>query len=151
MKRFWDKVDKSGDCWLWTDSIASHGYGQFHIAKSRPVVRAHRFAWQLEHGSIPDGLCVLHKCDVKACVNPAHLFLGTQADNMHDMRDKARGRTCDQSGENNCSAKLDEEAVRVIRIYVEHGHEQKALARHMGISYSTVRNIMTRRTWKHVN
>ena len=148
MKRFWDKVDKSGDCWLWTACIASHGYGQFHIAKSRPVVRAHRFAWQLEHGSIPAGLCVLHSCDVKACVNPAHLFLGTQADNVRDMI--AKRRISDRRGAMNSSAKLDEEAVRVIRIYVEHGHEQNALARHMGISYTTVRNIMTRQTWKHV-
>ena len=88
--RFWAKVDKSGDCWLWTGAIfAGNGYGQFSPAHHVNVA-AHRFSWELHNGPIPDGLLVCHHCDTPLCVRLDHLFLGTASDNMQDMIRKGR-------------------------------------------------------------
>lgn len=87
-ERFWPKVRRAGDddCWLWSGSLMTRGYGQF-FWNGRPD-GAHRVAWILTHGSIPDGLFVLHRCDVRPCCNPAHLFLGTHKHNMEDAQAK---------------------------------------------------------------
>jgi hypothetical protein len=94
--RFWSKVnrDRLSDCWLWTASTMSDfGYGQFTVRCAPGPQRhlyAHRVSWELAHGPIPNGLQILHRCDVPLCVNPDHLFLGTQADNLIDARQKGR-------------------------------------------------------------
>jgi hypothetical protein len=88
MDRFWSKVAKGADdaCWLWQAGRFKSGYGAFAM---RPhTKRAHRVAWELVNGPIPDGLHVLHECDTPPCCNPAHLFLGTHADNMRDRQSK---------------------------------------------------------------
>lgn len=93
VQRFWSKVNKSNTCWLWTGStILRYGYGQFamKVHGRWTMVRAHRFAWETTHGPIPKNLHVLHKCDHPACVRPDHLWLGSQAENMADMRKKGR-------------------------------------------------------------
>lgn len=94
--RFWDKVAIDRGCWLWTAGTR-HGYGAISEGgRGSPMIMAHRFSWEFHFGPIPDGLGVLHKCDNPPCVNPAHLFLGTQGDNMRDKavkgRDFARNR-----------------------------------------------------------
>ena len=88
--RFWGGVDRCGpdECWPWPDSFSPRCHGQTNWRGKRPL--AHRVAWELTHGPIPEGLWVLHRCDVPACCNPAHLFLGTHADNMRDMVAKRR-------------------------------------------------------------
>lgn len=95
-QRFWSKVDRNGPahpelgtrCWVWTASTAA-GYGNFCVR--RPLnVGSHRFSWELSNGPIPEGLWVLHRCDNRRCVNPAHLFLGTAKDNVRDMIAKGR-------------------------------------------------------------
>lgn len=89
MDRFWAKVRKTDTCWLWTGARTRPGWhGHFHVGDR--LTTAHRFIWQQTHGSIPTGLNVCHHCDVPNCVNPAHLYIGTQADNMRDAY--ARGR-----------------------------------------------------------
>jgi hypothetical protein len=91
MIRFWSKVLKGKSCWNWTASLTQDGYGRFQTG-SRTQERAHRFSWILEHGQIPSGMQVLHKCDNPKCVRPDHLFLGTPKDNMTDKAKKGRSR-----------------------------------------------------------
>ena len=90
---FWAKVDKTDTCWLWTGGKDTGGYGALRVKAPRlsnKKVRASRYSWELHNGPIPEGLWVLHTCDVRHCVNPAHLWLGTRQDNVDDM--KAKGR-----------------------------------------------------------
>lgn len=95
LDRFWAQVQKSNECWLWTGAKqTTGGYGIMHVSNIRH--RAHRFSYELHNGPIPPGLCVLHRCDVPACVNPDHLWTGTRADNTKDMIKK--GRAAYQNG-----------------------------------------------------
>jgi len=90
-KRFWGKVQKTDSCWIWTGGTNGHGYGSLvidHTGNHR--IYAHRLSWIIHYGEILNGLQVLHKCDNPLCVNPEHLFLGTQKDNMDDMMAKGR-------------------------------------------------------------
>ena len=82
--RFWEKIHRTNNCCNWT-AFKAHGYGRFD------GMRAHRFAWEITYGAIPNGAFILHKCDNPSCVKPTHLFLGTQKDNMNDMILKGRG------------------------------------------------------------
>lgn len=97
--RFWKKVDKSGDCWLWTASTDRKGYGKIGSGADRRTLIASRVAYELQIGPIPEGLNVLHTCDTPPCVRGSHLFLGTQLDNIHDAIHKGRFRTGSHSGE----------------------------------------------------
>lgn len=96
MEKFWSQVEKTDSCWRWTGRTKRHffGYGVFRFYGRN--VNTHRVSWILTHGEIPNGLCVLHKCDVPECVNPDHLFLGTHADNCKDRH--AKGRTNNAPG-----------------------------------------------------
>ena len=87
-ERFWNKVDKSGDCWLWTGAKTGRGYG--HILINGNSISAHRYSWEIHYGKIPENMCILHRCDNPICIKPEHLFLGTQTDNIADMDRKGR-------------------------------------------------------------
>lgn len=140
-------VDESG-CWLWTASLNHRGYGQFAI-KHGDVVRAHRYAWELANGPIPEGMHVLHRCDVRHCVKPEHLFLGTNADNQADMDAKARRSAPPQRcGEANNKTRLTEAEVREVR---EASGAVRDIGSDYGISGATVSNIKRRKTWAHVD
>lgn len=88
--RFWEKVDKSGDCWLWTAFVSPDGYGKFWKNDIQRGYAANRMSWELTHGEIPDGVLVCHTCDTPLCVKPSHLFLGTPKDNALDCAKKLR-------------------------------------------------------------
>lgn len=89
-EKFWQKVNKTESCWLWKGCVNTTGYGMVNWAGKKNIV-AHRLVWKLTNGQIPDGLQVLHRCDITRCVNPQHLFLGTIQDNAADR--VAKGRT----------------------------------------------------------
>lgn len=152
-ERFWENVDKSGACWLWLAALDVHGYGRFRFKKQS--VKAHRVAWELAQGPIPAGLSVLHNCpggDNRRCVNPAHMFLGTQADNMRDMRAKGRqGIPNPVHGETHHNAKLDADTVRQIRLALAGGEGHKRIGTRFGVSERTIFNIAHGRIWKHVS
>jgi hypothetical protein len=145
--RFWEKIDKGGDCWLWTGSLNGNGYGQIKHGVGRPRL-AHRIAWELAHGPIPPGVAVLHRCDNPACVRHGHLFLGTQLDNVADMLTKRR----QAHGRSFPHAKLSDSAARSIRErYAAGGTTHRALAAEFGVDRSQVSLAIGRQSWKHVS
>lgn len=173
-ERFWEKVDKNGpvpqhmqhlgSCWIWTRSLIGGGYGCFNIARHKTWY-AHRFSYSLLVGEIPKDMQCLHRCDNRKCVNPLHLFLGTNSDNVADKIAKGRNnhmkgpawsefiRQNQPRGESAATAKLSESDVLKIRAlykYGSHDFGTIALARQFGIGCSYVSAIVHRRNWKHV-
>lgn len=138
---FVERIPEAG-CWIWTGSVTRDGYGQFAIA-SRPV-SAHRYAYRIAFGSIPNGLCVCHRCDVRACVNPAHLFVGTNMENMQDKM--VKGRHVSSCGERHGSAKLTAEQVLAIR---SDPRLLREIAADYGVVETTISHIKTGRTWSN--
>lgn len=148
--RFWEKVDRSGECWLWTGQTTehpTHPYGVLRRDGRR--LRAHRFAWELTHGPVPDGLLVCHSCDVTPCVRPDHLFLGTNQDNTQDMLAKERHGTERVHGSDHHKAVLSEDDVRRIRSELG-SRSLGSLATEYGVSKGLVWQISAGRIWKHV-
>lgn len=147
-QRFWAKVKKGGDgeCWLWQGARKPTGYGKVTVRDPhKRGVGAHRFAWELTHGRIRDGLHVCHRCDNPPCVNPRHLFLGTISDNIRDSF--AKGRK-DFRGEGCPRARLKAEQVRRIRASTE---PLAVVAKEFGISQTHVSSIRHGRTWKSLS
>jgi hypothetical protein len=145
--QFWARVDKSGECWLWTGSTMGGGYGQFRW--NARGTATHRVSYELAHGPIPAGMEVCHNCpggDNPLCVNPAHLFLGSHADNMHDMA--AKGKK--DRGEKHYSTTLTDKDVRLIRTREAAGETQRALAAAYGLTFQAIHRIVRRKTWRHV-
>lgn len=139
--RFWVRVDKSAgttECWLWTGA-KTKGYGHCQVAGKR--YSAHRFSYVLALGSIPDGLCVCHKCDNPSCVNPVHLVLCTHKDNMQDKATKGRGN----------KTKLTVAQVKAARaVYFDFPISNAQLGKAFGVHRSTMKNALLGKAWKHV-
>jgi len=154
-RHFWPKVNKNGSipahcpelgpCWLWTAGLDKDGYG---VSVRR---KAHRRAWEFVHGSIPRRLLILHQCDTRACVRLSHLFIGTTADNVRDRQVKQRGARGERQG----SARLTANQVREIRQLIpNNGGIHRgiiAVARRFGVDPSTIRQVVTYQSWKHVS
>lgn len=137
-----------GGCWLWNGTKKRAGYGVIVVGGRGPRRHylAHRVSWERAFGAIPSGKVVCHKCDQPSCVNPAHLFLGTSADNVSDMVRKGRHA----KGEHHGCAKVSEADVREIRSLHSGGMSQLGIARQFGISNSTIHLIVKGRLWAHV-
>lgn len=148
-ERFWSKMVILGadDCWVWQRARDPKGYGRYGVGKK--MCFAHRHAYALTFGPIPEGLCCLHKCDNPPCCNPSHLFLGTQADNMRDMF--AKNRHPPVQGERHPRAKLtDANVVEIRRLYATGLYIQQELADKYGVHCSIIGFIVNRKIWKHV-
>ena len=144
-EKFLQFVVRAEGCWGWTGPSHNAGYGQ--IYHDNMDFLAHRVAYELFIGQIPDGMHVLHHCDNPPCTNPTHLFLGTHADNMHDMVVKGRS----QRGERNGRARLTEDQVLEIRAAYTNGDVlQRELAHQYGIATSLVSRIVNRKIWAYL-
>lgn len=145
-EKFWARVSVFNGCWLWTGAVDSRGYG--HLAWHGKNARAHRVAFELQHGQIPKGVgyhgtVVMHVCDNKLCCNPAHLVLGTHADNMADMKAKGRRKTIN-AGAKNGRAKLTSEQVQAIRA---DKRGKRTIAPEYGISPAQVQRVRLGKQW----
>lgn len=144
---FWAKADRTGGgCWLWTGQRLprpGHEYGR--LSYGGRAWAAHRLAWTLEHGPIPGGMHVLHRCDNPPCVNPAHLFLGTNADNVADR--EAKGRRHAPRGEAHPRARLTIDQVR--EILATPDERPCVLGRRYGVDSSAITSIRKGRSWRH--
>ena len=179
--RYVAKLPNERGCMIWEGPKTKKGYGLFRVNTTRSGPRrnmtcAHRIAWEMENGSIPDGLNCLHSCDNPSCVNIKHLFLGTQKENIADARSKGRLATGDRHGlhkhpetiargsrhgsvthpervargERNSSAKLTGKDVSEIRRYAAEGVTQKSIAKKYSVSKSSIYRIVKRERWSHV-
>jgi hypothetical protein len=146
VNRFWSKVEKTEGCWTWTGSLNKKGYGQFSVRGK--MKKAHRVSYELINGPITDNLLVCHTCDNPSCVNPAHLWLGTIAENNADMMRKGRHRTDPPCGERHGNPKLTYAIVETIRReYAEGGITYRKLADRYGVHQSAIGNVVRQTNW----
>jgi len=145
VQRFNSKWTHVTDCWLWQAAKNSDGYGSFR-RDNATTCSAHRMSWEIHRGPVPEGMQVLHHCDTPACVNPSHLYLGTQLDNIQDRVTRGRGNR--PIGEKHPQAKLTEDDVRRIRA---DDRTYKQIAADYGVSYHAIDGIKRGKRWKHVN
>lgn len=146
---FWRLVEKTEGCWVWHGSIMqSGGYGRFSFQGKR--WRAHHLSYFLTHGStVPDGMVLCHKCDNPKCVNPQHLFVGTQAENIWDMHSKNRGGGQFGKREEHPGAKLTKEQVaRIKNEYKPRVVTQQSLADRYGVTRSAINAIVNDYSWR---
>jgi hypothetical protein len=133
-------------CWVWTAYRDEKGYGRLMV--DGKIVRAHRVAWSLRNGPVPEGLHVLHECDYRACVNPQHLHPGTDQQNNDEKVARGRQSHAGHPGEKNPSAKLSIEQVRDAFSRRDGGETQGAIAAHFGVSRSAIQLVLARKTWR---
>jgi hypothetical protein len=145
-ERFWEKVSVQMEgCWEW---LGAHDrYGMIKFGSGDNNWLAHRVSWIIHNGPIPEGVCVLHKCDNTLCCRPDHLFLGTQLDNIHDRDKKRRG--VQMYGEKHWKAKLSEKDVAEIRA-LQDILSTTELSRNYGVTHGQIRFVQNRQSWKHV-
>ena len=144
-ERLWSRIPQSpSGCWEWQGKRNKYGYGVLQVEGRHRM--AHRFAYELTYGPIPDGFLICHICDNPSCCRPDHLFPGTMADNMRDACHKGRLA----KGENHRHSKLNEDKVREIRTLWERGEQIVKLASVFGVSAACVGQVVHRKLWKHV-
>src|SRR5262245_28359638 len=162
--RFWVKVNKTDTCWLWTAARFTNGYGAFRVSAQQR--RVHRVIWEDLNGPVPDGLVICHRCDVKHCVRPEHLFLGTQADNIADRDIKGHVANGERNGmrlhpERHPHGAARGERVRTARytaqdvllwreMYASGNWSIRKLATHLNVHHDTLYAIVSRKSWRHI-
>ncbi len=141
------KLDKRSGCHVWKASTRGKGYGQFKLNYKN--TSAHRVAYELAYGPIPESMHVCHKCDNPPCVNPKHLWLGTNEENIEDKSNKGRYNAA--RGSDNGSAKVTEKmAIKIRWLYSTGKHTQTRLATRFNISRGAVGQLIRKETWKHI-
>ncbi len=154
---FWRMVRKTESCWLWLGGKGESGHGRFQFSLydaagnllERTSAQAHRFSWELANGPVDEALEVCHNCpggDNPACINPAHLFVGTHLDNMRDASEKNQL----PKGGGHYNSKLSDDLVRQIRSEVAAGRPQKEVAAELGMARGVISSIVNRKAWRHV-
>lgn len=141
--RFWRKVDRRGpdECWSWMAGKDGKGYGSFFVGTANYI--APRVSWAIHHGEIPNGLGVLHTCDNPPCVNPNHLFLGTQKDNNEDRENKGRGSFGSKHG----MSILKESDIKEIRELMKNGVSQEEIAKKFKVDRTTISAVKRGLSW----
>lgn len=156
VSKFWGRVRKTDGCWIWTGFQNEHGYGRVRF--NGKMTLSNRISWMIHHGDIASKMCVCHRCDNPQCVNPSHLFLGTQVENIADRQAKGRQASGDRSGartrpdlvprgERSGRTTLKNADVLEIRRLWAGGHPQKAIAAQFGISRNGVSCIVNGKRW----
>lgn len=146
IERFWSKVRKTRSCWIWIGGKHRQGYGVISVFGKDKL--AHRISYLLHFKKLPKNKMVCHHCDNTFCVRPDHLFLGTQIDNMRDM--KRKGRNANVSGERNPNRILNLKDVSKIRMLLKKKIPYIVLAKKFGVSYGTINNIVSGNAWKNL-
>jgi hypothetical protein len=146
VKKFWSRVDKKSDneCWNWLGSFDKDGYGQIRDGIRKIQDRGHKFSYRLHFGEIPQGMCVCHTCDNRACTNPNHLFIGTHKDNIQDKMNKNRQAKGEMQGHH----KLTNEQIDSIRSRMNENY--KELCQEFNVVPSTIYRIWRKDSWKHI-
>lgn len=149
-ERFWEKVQKSDGCWIWTGCTSGDGYGAIKDVGGKKQISTHRLSWKLHNGSeIPQGMMICHSCDNPVCVNPSHLWLGTPDDNMKDRDRKGRHVPC--KGQKNGNTVLTKASVIEMRLLMDKDIiTDKGAAELYGISRRHACQIRHRVRWKHI-
>jgi len=145
-KKFWDNVNKDGDCWEWVGSINGKGYGQLCLNGEYKL--AHRLSWEIHYGQIPKGMQVLHRCDNRCCTNPQHLFVGTHQDNMDDKVSK--GRASHTRGTDNGQSIITERDVLTIIKLRNSGLKYREIADLFNVDKSHIGKICRGKRWEHL-
>lgn len=144
LKKMCEPIPVTG-CFLFTGYVSQLGYGIIAFRKTKRIP-AHRASYMVHVGPIPDGMDVCHKCDVRSCVNPDHLWIGSHHDNMMDMASK--GRASSRPGEQHPNAILTDDQVRYIR---SSGMPRRKLAEMIGVSRRTISDVLKKKSWRHVD
>ena len=150
VERFEEKVKKGAGCWLWQSAFGTNGYGFFWVGGKKRQEYAHRVAWRIANDwqEVPEGKVVMHSCDNPCCIEPEHLFLGTQPANIADMDRKGRRRTL--KGSERSTAKLSEADIPVIRQRLRGGESCEKICIDYRVSPELIRHIKKGRIWTHV-
>lgn len=146
--RFWRRVEKTETCWLWRGATKPNGYGSIQSGgRGSASISTHRLSFEIHNGRVPKGKWVLHRCDVRNCVNPAHLFVGTAKDNTQDMIAKGRHARQAPRGERHRKAILTADQVLAIRASSTRNID---IAAEYGVSPQNIYCIRSRRSWRHI-
>lgn len=151
-RRFWNSVDvrKPDECWEWKKSRTERGYGKLEYVKDgkAKTIGAHKMAYMLTYGSVPEDLLICHTCDNPPCCNPFHIFAGTNQDNRDDCVKKKRHAVGIKNGG---GVKLDEtQVIKIRELYKTGNYTQDELVEMFQVSMSTIQRVLYRRGWKHI-
>jgi hypothetical protein len=148
--RFWRRVVKGDDCWEWTGSKDTNGYGRVYSPFTRTHRRTSRVAYELAIGPVPEGLEIRHKCDNRPCCRPEHLQVGTHAENIADKAGKGRRAGIVRGVRNGLAKLTDEQVLEIRRAYAAGEANQYGLARRFGVRQPLISKVLNRQIWTHI-